>query len=242
MSATETNTAPAPPPKTEAEVRRAEAEVAAAAAMAPRLRFLAELADVEAQAEEELACAAEAGPEVGPASDRDLAAGPAVEERIRAAARHAFGDAWTPDMVGHALQAVVDAEDEADRLDRLYEAIRDRARRREARVRAALWPLILAWCEAHPPAKGKTWKFPTTQSAVVKKNYKDGKLEVAHRGRLAEALKKILGSAYWDVVRVEEEVLVGAAREQLLARGVDPATVNGARWTPPGDRVEVRRG
>lgn len=232
-------TAPPPKPPTEVELVKAGAEVDAARLQAPALRFAAMLLDIEAAWEENLA-SSEAPPADALATEACRTV--ALEQGIAAAVRECFPDELDASAVGHLLQAVLDQQDEAERVRRLYEALRERADRRAAQVEKGLLPLVLAWCESRPPTKGSSWKFPTTAASIVSKNYKDGKLEIAHPGKALESIKKALGSAAYDVLRVETTVLVGAAREALVAAKVDPATLQGVRWTPPGPRKEIRRG
>lgn len=232
MSGAVSTTAPAPKPPTATELVKAEAEVDAACMQSPALRFAAMLADIEASFEEVTALEA-----CGTENTRAIDA----ESKISDAARKCFLDEVSPETIGHALQAIVDAELESERIRRLYEALRSRAEKREARLRRVLWPIVEQWCVEHPPAKGSTWKFPTTLAKIVAKSH-SGKLEVAHLGKAVEAIKAALGQNAYDVLSVSTSILVGAAKDALTAAGVDPSTLQGVKWIPPGKRMEVHGG
>ena len=148
----------------------------------------------------------------------------------------------TPYAIGVAVQSIVDSEAECARITTLAAAMRERAEKRRDRVRSALWPLVEAWAEANRPAKGKTIRLPSTD-AKIQFRANDGVLAVLHRGKAVAALKSALGVDAWAAIRVEEEVSLRSAREILESRGVDPATLDGFRWQPAGERlILVRKG
>lgn len=230
--------APPPKPPTEAEVIKAGAEVDAARMASPKLRFEAMLADLEAAIEERVAEHAGSPTE---ATQREATEAALDEQCVLEAAEKCFLEHESAEMIGHALQAVVDAEDEEARVRRLAAAMIARAERRASRVSRALLPIVHSWCDQHPPSKGKTWRFgASTECKIVSKKH-DGKLEVVNPDRAAESVRAALGAAAYDVLRVSTTVLVGEARKALAAAKVDPATLAGCRWIAPGERKETHR-
>lgn len=225
-----------------AEEARAAGELAAAAHDARRLRFLAEVADLEADLEaavEERARAVEAGEATAVAGLAAAHLGEGdVAARIAEAARRGFVEHLDAYAVGAALQAVLDADSEAARIKRLYEALYARAERRAERLRKALEPIVFDWCDAHTPAKGATWKFTSTEAKVVSKAH-DGKLEVTHAEKAVESLQQALGVDAYEALRVKTEVAVGKAKDLLVVKGLDPSKLAGFAWTPPGKRKEI---
>jgi hypothetical protein len=141
---------------------------------------------------------------------------------------------------GCALEELVFWEREAERVSRLYEAMKDRAAKKHARAERVLWPLILEYCKKTPrEGKAKSWKFPTTRHLVQEREDHEGRLEVKDVARAVNALDKILGQEQarkLETYKVETRVLVSCALPALRTAKVDLSKVDGFAWTPPGSK------
>lgn len=150
-----------------------------------------------------------------------------------------------PAAVGYALEEIVQAENEEERVARLYRAMAKRAADRAARTRALLWPFVEMYARVHPPKKRtKSWEFPTTEARVTLRKH-DARLEVVDEVAAEAALRDALGTAAAldaGALRVRTEVVPGAARKALEAAGQDPSTLAGTRYEPAGERLTLYRG
>jgi hypothetical protein len=226
------------PAPTATEQKKAAAEVEVARLDADAAKWRATLADFLAECEARFLEGADVP--VGAVASEAAR----EEEMVKKLASLALGtllDRLSPWAIGVAVQTIVDAEAEQARVTALATAMRERAEKRCARVRNALWPLVEAWAEANRPAKGKTIRFESTEARVQFRAH-DGSLSVLHRGKAVQALKAALGVDAWQCIRVEEEVSLRSAREVIEAKGVDPARLEGFKWCPAGERVTLIKG
>ena len=223
------------PAPTATEQKKAAAEVEVARLDADAARWRAALATFEAECEARFLEGAEVP--VGAVAS-EAARAEADVANLATLAKATLLEHLSPYAIGVAVQTIVDAEAEEARVAALACAMRERAEKRAARVRSALWPLVEAWAEANRPAKGKTLRFDSTEARVQFRAH-DGSLSVLHRGKAVAALKAALGVDAWGAIRVEEEVQLRSAREIIEAKGVDPTRLDGFAWRPAGERLSL---
>lgn len=147
--------------------------------------------------------------------------------------------------VGDALEAIVAAEEEEEREKRLYEARVALAASHSRRTYAILMPLILAWCERNRPAKGVTWKFPTTLHRIQDKQTQ-ARLEVQDHDAAIDSLREVFGyDGAEELTRVKIEASASKTLEKIRDLGEAGAAITaklrGFRFTPQGKKMTIVR-
>lgn len=229
---------------TATEQAKAAAQVEAARIDCARRKWLEAVTRFEA--EEDCAIAStEAPPVVAVAQEGARWEG--AEATLATLARATLFEKMDAYAVGAALQHIIDDEDEAERIRRLYEAMRERAERRAKRSERVLMPIIEEWCRSNPPPPtkagkpGSTWRFPSTGAKLVHKDA-DGKIEVVNERKAVEAIQRVLGLDAFQALTVETSVKTGEARKMLEERGINPATLAGINFRPAGKVFQIHRG
>lgn len=242
---TGTTVLPAPKPPTDVEVAKASAAVEAAVALGGREKITAEiiavfdaedlaLADLERLGDPESAEARAALVEALRKHEQMvLEHDGLVAERLKEALKNAA-------TIGHAIEEIKHWQAEAARVNRLYEALKEKSAKKADRVEKWLMPFVVQHCDATRPDKGSaTWTFPTTQWTVVRSMDHTGVLAVTNHDAAAEALKQHCGPAASKAIEVKTTVYIREARKLLEGvrvgdKPLDLSTVRGFQYTPPG--------
>lgn len=239
---------PAPKGPTEVEVAKAAGAVEAAQTLGGRERISHEIRSCyEAEEQALAAIPGEPGTDV---EERALHDALASHEALLAEHERAVSERLRPFLIdaasiGHALDEIKFWEAEAARINRLYEAHRDRARQRAERAERMLWPWVKAYCTTTARAEGKkSWTFPTTLWTVVDVEDHAGSLKIEDHQKAALALQKLVGPEVASkAIKVEWMVYVKESLSIMRGAKIEPSKVSGFKWTPPGGTsLSIRKG
>jgi len=225
------------PKPTESEVARAECGIAAARE-ARTTRKWDDLLERPFKAEEEVA---EGSDDSAPVRHvRAVAGGQSVVQTLSLLF---FEHVPTPTEAAWALDQIIKAEDEAEKVKRRAEAQIERAERRARWIREMLWPALVRYTETAPRSTKKGWKFPDTDARLTMRD-SPGRVTVKDRGEALKWAKSQIGmdqAIEREIIRVREELSEAKLRDWIEESVDRKGYVLGIEYEPAGERLTLYR-